>query len=109
LAQTGVDVLSVDWRVNLADAKARFGGRVALQGNINPDLLLGAPEVIVQAVRDAVQQTGGAGHILNLGHGILPNTPVENALTFIRAGQTASLTPPEQTGIAAPSNPVAIP
>ena len=109
LAQTGVDVLSVDWRVNLAEAKARFGGRVALQGNIDPDLLLGAPEGIVQAVRDAIRQTGGAGHILNLGHGILPNTPVESALTFVRTGQAISLTPPAETGVAAASNPMAIP
>jgi uroporphyrinogen decarboxylase len=89
LATTGADVLSVDWRQDLAALRARFGRRVALQGNIDPCTLFAPPHVIAQAARNAVEQTQGLGHILNLGHGILPQTPVEHAQEFVRAGQSA--------------------
>jgi len=89
LAQVGADVLSVDWRADLGALRQRFGRRFALQGNVDPCVLLGPAESIAGAVRAAVERTGGLGHILNLGHGILPETPVENALAFVRAGQSA--------------------
>jgi uroporphyrinogen decarboxylase len=91
LAQAGVDVLSVDWRADLAALQQRFGRKVALQGNVDPCTLLGPVEAIEAAVARAVAQTGGLGHILNLGHGILPETPVESALAFVRAGQSAAV------------------
>jgi uroporphyrinogen decarboxylase len=62
-----------------------------VQGNIDPAVLLGSVEGIRRAVQQAIAKTGGAGHILNLGHGILPETPVENARAFIEAAQTAAL------------------
>jgi len=89
LVRTGANVLSVDWRMDLAQLRKEFGDRIAIQGNIDPTILLASPEAIVRAARDAVRQTKGRGHILNLGHGILPETPVENALAFIHAGQSA--------------------
>lgn len=89
LATTGADVLSVDWRQDLAALRERFGRRVALQGNVDPCTLFAPKEVIAQTARSAVQQTRGLGHILNLGHGILPETPVEHAQEFIHAGQSA--------------------
>jgi uroporphyrinogen decarboxylase len=89
LVTTGASVLSVDWRQDLVALRERYGRRVALQGNVDPCTLFGPPEVIARVVRDAVHQTRGVGHILNLGHGILPETPVENALEFVRAGQSA--------------------
>ncbi len=97
LLQTGAGVLSVDWRMDLPALQQKFGSRVALQGNIDPCILLSSPSVIESAVGQAVRQTKGRGHILNLGHGILPETPVENALAFIRAGQSIRLegAPPE--------------
>ena len=94
LVKTGASVLSVDWRWDLGALRERLGRRVALQGNVDPCVLLGPPEVIARAARHAVEQTGGAGHILNLGHGILPETPVEHALEFVRAGQSAPLASP---------------
>ncbi|MGO9591538.1 MAG: uroporphyrinogen decarboxylase family protein, partial [Candidatus Acidiferrales bacterium] len=89
LAQTGADVLSVDWHTDLAEARRRLGRRVALQGNVDPSILLGDEAGVRRAVREAIEKTGGAGHILNLGHGILPTTPIANARAFVEAGQTA--------------------
>ena len=91
VAQAGADVLSVDWRVNLAELRQQLGSRVALQGNVDPCVLLGREEGIRAAVREAIEKTGGTGHILNLGHGILPSTPVENARAFVEAGKTTPL------------------
>ena len=85
LAATGADVLSLDWRVELDEARRVLGRGVGLQGNVDPRALLASPEIAAEAARDAIAKTGGIGHILNLGHGILPQTPVENAQAFIRA------------------------
>lgn len=82
LAATGADVLSLDWRVGLGDAWRRLeampGGAPALQGNLDPALLL-APRPRLLAGVDAIldQARGHAGFIFNLGHGILPTTPVD--------------------------------
>jgi uroporphyrinogen decarboxylase len=89
LARTSADVLSVDWKTDLADARHRLGRRVALQGNVDPSTLLGDEDGVRRAAREAIEKTGGVGHILNLGHGILPTTPVANARAFVEAGQTA--------------------
>jgi uroporphyrinogen decarboxylase len=89
MAGTGADVLSVDWMTDLADARRRLGRRVALQGNVEPSILLGDEQGVRRAAREAIEKTGGVGHILNLGHGILPATPVANARAFVEAGQAA--------------------
>lgn len=89
MARTGADVLSVDWNTDLCEARGKLGNRIALQGNVDPAILLGPIEGVRAAAREAVEKTGGIGHILNLGHGILPTTPVENARAFVEAGQTA--------------------
>jgi uroporphyrinogen decarboxylase len=101
LAQTGANVLSVDWRADLADIQRRFGARLAVQGNVDPCVLLGPIEGVAKAAQDAIKQTQGAGHILNLGHGILPSTPVENAIEFVRAGQSIELSAPASNQSAA--------
>jgi uroporphyrinogen decarboxylase len=87
MARSGADVLSIDWRISMAEARRRVGGRVALQGNLDPCVLLGPKERIIAKTTEILEQGGTAGHILNLGHGILPPTPVENARTFIECGQ----------------------
>jgi uroporphyrinogen decarboxylase len=82
--ETGADVLSVDWRCSLAEARRGWPGR-ALQGNLDPALLYGRPEVVREKVESMIAATGGLGHIVNLGHGILPETPVESVLAFYEA------------------------
>jgi uroporphyrinogen decarboxylase len=89
MAKTGADVLSVDWKTDLAEARAALGPKIALQGNVDPSILLGSVEQTRRAAVEAVEKTGGIGHLLNLGHGILPNTPVENAEAFVAAGHGA--------------------
>ncbi len=89
LASTGASVLSLDWRVDLAAARLALGPSIALQGNIDPALLLGPEQAVRSAAIEAVSKTRGIGHILNLGHGILPSTPVENARAFVEAGKAA--------------------
>jgi uroporphyrinogen decarboxylase len=87
MAETGANVLSVDWRIDLAEARRRVGEKVALQGNLDPCELLGTPETIAEAVKEILKKGGGLGHIVNLGHGILPMVPVENARAFIEAAK----------------------
>ncbi|HEY8716295.1 MAG TPA: uroporphyrinogen decarboxylase [Candidatus Acidoferrum sp.] len=87
VARAGANVLSVDWRADLAALRAMLGPKVAIQGNVDPAILLGPVEKIRGATREAVDALGGAGHILNLGHGIFKQTPVENARVFIETGQ----------------------
>src|SRR5712692_2026241 len=72
VAQAGANVLSVDWRVDLGELRHQLGNGVALQGNVDPGVLLGPEAGIRAAAREAIEKTAGLGHILNLGHGILP-------------------------------------
>ncbi len=87
MARSGADVLSIDWRISISEARRRVDDRVALQGNLDPCALLGSKERLVAKTREVLEQAGATGHILNLGHGILPPTTIENARTFIEFGQ----------------------
>jgi len=86
MATAGADVLSVDWRTDLAATAQVVGEDVPLQGNLDPVELFGPPERIRARVRWLHRTLGRAtGHIFNLGHGILPATPVEGAQAFVDA------------------------
>lgn len=88
MARSGADVLSIDWRVELGQARARLGPDITLQGNLDPCALLSTPEIIRSKVQQLIEATGGRRHILNLGHGVLPATPVENARAFVDAAKS---------------------
>jgi uroporphyrinogen decarboxylase len=78
MADAGGDVIGVDWRLPLDEAWTIIGEDRAIQGNLDPTLLLGPPQRLFDAADDVLRRAGGRpGHIFNLGHGILPNTPLE--------------------------------
>jgi uroporphyrinogen decarboxylase len=81
LAGTGADMVGVDWRVPLSHARHRVGDEVALQGNLDPASLFLPQPVLEERVRRVLAEAraAGGGHVFNLGHGILPTTPPENA------------------------------
>lgn len=84
MKQAGGDVIGVDWRVDLKEAWGRIGHDMAIQGNFDPVLLFGPVGKIEREVRRILDQAENRpGHIFNLGHGILPNTPVENVAALV--------------------------
>jgi uroporphyrinogen decarboxylase len=86
VGSTGADVIGVDWRIDLAQAWAKIGDRQAVQGNLDPLVLLGDPAAIAGKAGQILDRVGGRpGHIFNLGHGILPQTPVDQVLRLVDA------------------------
>jgi uroporphyrinogen decarboxylase len=84
MREAGGDVIGVDWRVRLDDAWRRLGHDVAVMGNLDPVTLFANQDVLrAQAKRILDQAQGREGHIFNLGHGILPETPVENVIALV--------------------------
>jgi len=85
LAEAGGDVIGVDWRLPLDVAWQQVGTHRAVQGNLDPTLLLGPRHRMLRAADDILQRAGGrAGHIFNLGHGILPATPLDHVQALAR-------------------------
>lgn len=84
IASAGPDVVSVDWRVPLDAAWDRVGHDRGIQGNLDPAVLLGPPDLVRERARDVLSRAAGRpGHIFNLGHGVLPSTPLENLQLLI--------------------------
>lgn len=86
IAATGCDGVGLDWTIDIADAKARVGDKVALQGNMDPSMLYAPPARIEQEVATILEGFGeGSGHVFNLGHGIHLDVPPEHAGVFVEA------------------------
>lgn len=91
MAASGADVVSVGTCVDLAEAQLKFGDRVAFQGNIDNRLVAkGSFDEIDEAVRRCVEAGGRHGHILNMNHGVLPDTPFENVVRVVESTRKAS-------------------
>lgn len=85
MKEAGGDVIGLDWRVRLDEAWARLG-EVAVQGNFDSIALFTTPEIVRRRAKDVLEQAANRpGHIFNLGHGILPETPVENVVALVEA------------------------
>jgi uroporphyrinogen decarboxylase len=85
-AEIGADALGLDWTVDIGSARQRVGDKVALQGNLDPAILLSTPEAIEKEVVSVLASYGkGHGHVFNLGHGITQWTPPENAAAMLAA------------------------
>jgi uroporphyrinogen decarboxylase len=91
MGQSGADIVSVDWAVDMADARARLGKQVKVQGNLDPGVLFGSKQFIRDRILDTVRKAGNWGHILNLGHGVLPETPEENVAFFFETAKELNL------------------
>jgi uroporphyrinogen decarboxylase len=84
MRQAGGDVIGLDWRVRLDEGWQRVGHDVAVMGNLDPVVLFARQDQIREHAERIMKQAGGrAGHIFNLGHGILPETPVENVIALV--------------------------
>ena len=95
MSQSGADIVNVDWTVDMADARARLGKEMKVQGNLDPGVLFGSKEFISDRIHDTVRKAGNWGHILNLGHGVLPTTPEENVAFFFETAKQLDMTKSE--------------
>ena len=83
-AELPAEVISVDWREDIAAAQCRWPGR-AVQGNIDPAVLLGGPAPTRAAAQDLLRRVNRRGHIVNLGHGLMPETPLQSIEALVEA------------------------
>ncbi len=84
MATTGCHALGLDWTLPLPEAYARVGHRVALQGNLDPCVLLAGPEVTATETYQLLATAPAQGYIVNVGHGLLPNTPLESVAAMVQ-------------------------
>lgn len=85
MAKSGAAALGVDWTCSARNARYLTGGNITLQGNFDPTRLFSPPSEIKKMVTQMINDFGKDRYIVNLGHGILPNIPLENAGAFIEA------------------------
>ena len=102
IACCGADGVGLDWTVDIAAARAAVGARVALQGNLDPLVLLTDPATVAREASAIVRAAGPApGHIFNLGHGIVPATNPDNVAALVEAVHTTSRETPRRCLICA--------
>jgi uroporphyrinogen decarboxylase len=95
MGRSGADIVTVDWTVDMADARQRLGREMKVQGNLDPGVLFGSHDFIRDRILDTIRKAGDRGHILNLGHGVLESTPEDNVRFFFETAKQADqlLTP----------------
>lgn len=94
IAASGCDAVGLDWTIDIGQARARVGNRVALQGNLDPSILFAGPDVVANEARKILESFGtGSGHVFNLGHGISQFTPPETVTALVEAVHTGSRRP----------------
>jgi len=92
MAASGADALGIDWQTSLAAARRQVGEKMALQGNLDPNVLFAPPNVIGAEVQRVLDAFGyGSGHVFNLGHGISQHTPPEHVKALVEAVHSRSL------------------
>jgi len=87
LARSGADVVGLDWTVDIGAARSRLGDQ-PVQGNLDPAALFGSPETVRERTRELIERAGAAGHVLNLGHGVDKDTPVESVRAFVETAKS---------------------
>ena len=98
MRKAGSDVMGIDWRIRLDDGWATIGYDMGIQGNLDPMVLFAPEKEIIRRVRAIMEQAGGrAGHIFNLGHGILPSTPLQGVEVAIECVRRYSVSPSVET------------
>tara|TARA_Y100001933_G_scaffold211920_1_gene216873 strand:+ start:132 stop:1172 length:1041 start_codon:yes stop_codon:yes gene_type:complete len=90
MAKTGVDIISLDWTVDIKEASERIPNNIGIQGNIDPGILFGDETIIKKRIEETFEKIKGRKYILNLGHGILPGTPESSAKTFFEHSKKLS-------------------
>jgi uroporphyrinogen decarboxylase len=89
LAASGADVVGLDWTVDMGEARAELGDR-PVQGNLDPQYLFGSTEFVRERTRAVIEAAGPHGHVLNLGHGVHRDTPVESVRAFVETAKSVS-------------------
>jgi len=84
--ESGADVVSLDWTVDMRDAREELGD-TPVQGNLDPSYLFGSPGFVRRETERVIEEAGDSGHILNLGHGVMRDTPVEGVEGFVRTAK----------------------
>lgn len=87
MGKSGVDIVSVDWTVDMAEARQRLGKSMKVQGNMDPGCLFGSQDFIKARIFDTIKKAGNEGHIMNLGHGVLVGTPEDNVRCFFETAK----------------------
>ncbi len=87
LTDSGADAVALDWTVDMGNARAELG-EVPVQGNLDPSVLFGSRDLIEERTREIIDAAGPAGHILNLGHGVDKDTPVEGVRAFVETAKS---------------------
>jgi len=87
LRESGADVVALDWTVDLGEARETLG-ETPVQGNLDPSVLFAPPEEIEARTREVIENAGPSGHVLNLGHGVNKDTPVEGVRTFVETAKS---------------------